>query len=216
MTILLRNLGFDVNERTRRASCLLHGGSNPTAFVWREDGFWRCFSCGMSGDRIALVRARQRCGFRDAVEFLATLADVEYKPGLASREEIERQRQLREREAAEADALLGLEFAAWRDARDEVLQLEAIRRNAENRLDAIRRGALERWPGEADYAWEALAMIYQRMARGAARYYAISFARPSERFAFAMDLEARGTLAEQALERGWVANSKGHRFEVQL
>ena len=71
MPRLLAELGFAVNERTRRAPCLLHSGSNPTAFAWREDGRWHCFSCGEGGDRIALVRAARRCSFREAVEFLS-------------------------------------------------------------------------------------------------------------------------------------------------
>ncbi len=215
MVRLLESLGFEVNERTRRARCLLHSGSNPTAFSWREDGRWRCFSCGAGGDRIALVRAVRRCSFLAAVEFLAALAGVEYAPSRVSREAIEHQKLIREREEGEADALLGLEFSAWRNARDELLQLEAVRRNAGKRLDALYRGALKRWPGEAEWAWEALAMVYQ-MPRAAARYYVISFAQPSERFAFAMDAEAREALTDEALERGWVADFKGYRFEVQL
>lgn len=216
MPRLLAALGFAVNERTRRGPCLLHSGSNPTAFSWRDDGRWHCFSCGASGDRIALVQATQQCGFREAVEFLAALAGVEFKPGIASREAIEHQKLIREREAADADALLGLEFSAWRQARDEVLRLEATRRNAGKRLDAIYRGALERWPGEAEFAWQTLAEVYRQMARPAAVYNAISFAAAGDRFAFAMDRQAREQLTDETLERGWVADSKGYRFEVQL
>jgi hypothetical protein len=213
---LLESLGFAVNERTRRAPCLLHSGSNPTAFAWRDDGRWHCFSCGAGGDKITLVRAIRRCSFREATEFLAALAGVKDAPSPMSREAIEHQKLIREREEGEADALLGLEFSAWRNARDELLQLEAVRRNAGKRLDALYRGALKRWPGEAEWAWEALAMVYQQMPRAAARYYVISFAQPSERFAFAMDAEAREALTDEALERGWVADFKGYRFEVQL
>jgi hypothetical protein len=213
---LLEALGFAVNERTRRAPCPIHSGKNPTAFAWREDGRWHCFSCSAGGDRIALVRAVRQCGFSQAVQFLAALAGVEYKPGIVSREIIEQQKRISEREASEADALLRLEFAAWRTAQVVVLQLEAIRRNAGRRLDTIHRGAPERWPGETEFAWEALAEVYRQMPRAAARYYVISFAQPSERFTFAMEAEASETLTEQALERGWVADSKGYRFEVQL
>lgn len=67
-----------------------------------------------------------------------------------------------------------------------------------------------------EHAWGALAEVYRQMPRAAARYYIISFAQPSERFAFAMDAEVREGLTEQALERGWVADAKGYRFEVQL
>jgi hypothetical protein len=216
MPRLLSELGFAVNERTRREPCLLHGGSNPSAFAWTEAGLWKCHSCGAGGDRIALVRAVRRCSFREAVEFLAVLAGVEYKPGLVSRETIERQRQLREREAAEADSLLAREFAAWRGAQDEVLRLEMNRRNAGERLDAINRGEPERWPGEWEFAWKALADVYRQMPRAAAAHNVISFARAEDRFAFALEADAREKSADEALERGWVADARGYRFEVQL
>ena len=216
MVRLLESFGFVVNERTRRAPCLLHSGSNPAAFAWREDGRWHCFGCGRGGDRITLVREARRCSFREAVEFLAILAGVEYKPGILSHETIERQKRLRERETAEADSLLAQEFAAWRTAQDVVLQLEAIRRNAGRRLDVLRRGEPERWSGETEYAWEALATVYWQMPRAASAYNVISFAPATDRFAFAIDAEAREKLINEALECGWVADAKGSRFEVLL
>jgi CHC2-type zinc finger protein len=216
MPRLLATLGFTVNERTRRCACILHGGSNPTAFSWHERGHWRCFSCGAGGDRIALARAVRRCSFREAVRFLAVLAGIEYKPGFLSRETIECQKKLREREAAEADSLLAEEFAAWRTAQDVVFQLEAICRNASGRLDALHRAEPERWTGEAEWAWEALAEVYRQMPRAAAAYYVISFPPAKDRFAFAMGAEAREKLTDEALDRGWVADAKGYRFEVEL
>ncbi len=216
MARLLESLGFVVNERTRRTSCLLHSGSNPTAFSWREDGRWYCFSCGAGGDRIALVKAVRQCSFREAIEFLAVLAGVEYKPGLVSRETIERQERLRERDAAEADSLLAKEFVAWREAQETVLRLEAIRRNAGKRLDAIHRGEPERWLGESEFAWDALAKVYRQMPRAAAAYCVISFAPSRDRFAFAMDAQARKQLTNEALERGWVEDEKDYRFEAAL
>jgi hypothetical protein len=37
----------------RRAPCILHNGSNPTALAIFDDGTrWKCFSCGMGGDAI--------------------------------------------------------------------------------------------------------------------------------------------------------------------
>lgn len=112
MPELLRALGFEANERTRRCACILHGGSNPSAFAWLADGRWHCHSCGAGGDKIALVRAMRQCSFRDAVGFLAALAGVDHHPAKPSRAEVERARDRRER----------AENAAWR-IRDEVLRL---------------------------------------------------------------------------------------------
>jgi len=79
MSELLGALGFTVSTRTRRCPCILHGGSNPSAFSWRDDGRWYCHSCGAGGDRIALVRGVRQCGFHDAVRLLAELASAEQR-----------------------------------------------------------------------------------------------------------------------------------------
>jgi hypothetical protein len=214
--LLLSALGFDVSERTRRCACILHGGSNRTAFSWTEEGFWKCHSCGAGGDRIALVRAARRCSFPEAVEFLAVLAGVEYQRDSVSLETIERQRRIRERETSEANSLLAHEFAAWRGAQDAVFRLEEIRRNAGNCLNAIHRGGSERWPGESEFAWEALAEVYRQTPRAAAAYHVVSFAPATDRFAFTLDAHGRECLTDEALRCGWVADAKGYRFEVTL
>lgn len=101
MPRLLGALGFCVNERTRRGPCSIlthaHSGSNPSVFSWRDDGCWYCFSRSAGGDRIALVREVRQCSFREAIEFLAALAGVEYRPGRISAAEIRRANGARER-----------------------------------------------------------------------------------------------------------------------
>jgi hypothetical protein len=202
MARLLESLGFVVNERTRRAPCLLHSGSNPTAFAWREDGRWHCFSCGMGGDRIALVRAVRRCSFREAIEYLAALAGVEHSPQNIPRAEIERARLALQSLRRDAETLVVLEHVSWRMVQDEVLRLEAICRNTGRRLEALHRGEPERWSGETEYAWHALVMVCQQMPRAAAAYNVASFAPHRDRLAFAVDSKERERLIEEALERG--------------
>jgi len=102
MPRLLESLGFRVDARSHRAVCILHGGSNRSAFSWRDDGVWHCFSCGRGGDRIALVREARGCGFREAVEFLAQLAGVTSLPHCVSRGEVARARRRCERASAAA------------------------------------------------------------------------------------------------------------------
>lgn len=153
MPRLLAELGFAVNERTRRAPCLLHSGSNPTAFAWREDGRWHCFSCGEGGDRIALVRAARRCSFRVAVEFLAALAGVQFRSRRLSRREVALTRRRRER----------AERAAWQIS-DEIGRLRR------HYTDALHRCARLQWrigdkllrsstEAGRDAEWERLARI---------------------------------------------------------
>lgn len=126
MPRLFEALGIEANLRARRTRCVIHGGSNPTAFAWREDGRWRCFSCGASGDRIALVRAVRQCGFREAVAFLAHIAGVSYEP----RPFFDRQSEAANRQRADA--------AAWR-VRDEVLRLRSYYRDGLHRAERLWR-----------------------------------------------------------------------------
>ena len=151
--LLLSMLGFEVNEKTRRCACILHGGSNRTAFSWTEVGLWKCHSCGAGGDRIALVKAVRRCSFRGAVEFLAALAGVKFRSGRVSRREIVQTSQRRER----------AEHAAWRIA-DETGRLrryytEAMHR-AERLQERVGNAILRSTGGPApDAEWERLARL---------------------------------------------------------
>ena len=216
MNRLLESLGFVVNERTKRSPCLLHSGSNPTAFSWTESGLFRCHSCGRGGDRIALVREVKQCSFREAVAYLAALAGVEYRSDGLSRAEVEEAQRKRQSLRNDAETLLSVEHLTWRKAQDVVLQLEVIRRCAGRRLNALNSGAGERWPGEGEFAWEALAEVYRQMPRAVAAYNVISFAPHKDRLTFALDAQARDRLTEEASERGYVADESGYRFEVQL
>jgi hypothetical protein len=153
MAQLLETLGFAVNQRTRRSPCRLHAGSNPTAFSWREDGRWYCHSCGAGGDRIALVRVSRRYSFREAVEFLAVLAGVEFRLKRVSQREIAQRR--REREQAE--------HAAWQIV-DETARLRRYYTDAMHRAERLgeRIGIeISRSSSEAtrEIAWGRLARL---------------------------------------------------------
>jgi hypothetical protein len=153
MPRLLTALGCEANERRRRGPCPVHGGRNPSAFSWREDGRWHCFSCGAGGDRIALVRAARQCSFREAVEVLAGLAGVEFRPRRVSRREIAEIHQRRAR----------AELAAWRIS-DETGRLHRYYTDAMQRAERLQRRVgdeLLRAPteGARDTVWARLAHI---------------------------------------------------------
>jgi hypothetical protein len=153
MVKLLRALGFAVNEHTRRCACTLHRGSNQSAFAWREDGRWHCFSCGAGNDRITLVRAARNCSFREAVNFLARLAGVRYSPQRCSPSEGAQLRARWER----------AERAAWR-IRDELVRLRGYYADGLHRAERLWRllgGELLRAGSEAEReaAWERLSQL---------------------------------------------------------
>jgi len=153
MPRLLAVLGFAVHAKSRRAPCILHSGSNPTAFSWREDGLWHCFSCNAGGDRITLVRAVKQLSFVQSMRFLAALAEVEYHPENLTFGEVERMRQRRAR----------AERAAWH-VRDEIASLLRYYTNGLHRADrlqaSIGRELLQaQTEGERLVLWERLARL---------------------------------------------------------
>lgn len=153
MPRLLPSLGFEIINRTQRCACILHGGTNPTAFSWTEAGLWKCHSCGAGGDRIALVRAARRCSFREAVEFLAALAGVDFRLKRVSRQEVAQR--LRQREQAE--------HAAWQIA-DEAARLRRYYTDAMHRAERLRErigNEISRSSSEVtrEAAWEQLARL---------------------------------------------------------
>ena len=194
MTRLLGALGFVVTERTRRGPCILHSGSNPTAFAWRHDGRWRCFSCGRSGDRIALVQSVQQSGFHEAVKFLAALAGVEYRGQRLSRAETKRREALRGR----------AERAAWK-LTDEIVRLRIYNTDALHRADRLccrlgvqlSRAASE---SEREKIWDRLARLAPAQTFFLAAWTFMSQAKPEAlaHFALAMPSERRRILEGDA------------------
>jgi hypothetical protein len=210
MPRLLRELGFPVNERSRRSECVLHGGKNPTAFSWTEDGEWFCFTrCG-GGDRISLVMAARRCDFKAAISFLAALAGVSTYETPESRAEIARARRERKRREIERANATAAERVEMLRARAEVLSLERLRRNASNRLTELTGWNFERFAGEAEMAWQALALVSSQMPRAAAAYTTIAFGHPDLKAAFVQHPEQRSAMIDAALQEGGTRNEKNH------
>ena len=61
-----------------RSSCAIHGGSNPTAFVFNHlNNLWYCHTgdCG-GGDAITLVQKMEGLGFTEAVKKLASILGI--------------------------------------------------------------------------------------------------------------------------------------------
>lgn len=219
MPEILRALNIVCNERTRRAPCVIHSGSNPSAFAWRDSGLWHCHSCGRGGDKIALVRVVRGCSFRESLDFLASLAGVEYSPSRdsvqgtkAMRAALLRSAQmLREEAQREAKRLVEAEHVAWREARDSCYEFDWIRGAAIARLEAIRAGGQERFLGERQ-----LAEIALRDADWAdASYTVISFARLRDRFRYLRGGSEREAVVREALERGGVYTDayEGRHFQ---
>ena len=99
---------------------------------------------------------------------------------------------------------------------DQIQHLEQLRRGAAERLRAHDQGALERFKGEADHAWNALAVVAERLPLVIAAYYLTVFGSIEERFHFICHPEVRKHMAPSALERGYVKDDQGRVMERAL
>ena len=214
MPRLLGELGFRVNERSHRSSCPLHSGKNLSAFSWRDDGVWYCFSCGRGGDKFSLVQQARSCDFKDALRFLAALAGVNLDDGESPkfRADLARARRERKQREFEEARLKAIERRAFLEARDDVLvELERLRRNAGRRLAVLLDGPdHERFAGETEFVWEALKLVAEQMPRAASAFTVISFADQRSRTDFSLRSECRAALVDGCLEDGGACNDRQH------
>lgn len=60
--------------------CVFHQERTPSMHVYVDERRYHCFGCGAHGDAIDLVMERERCDFREALEFLARRAGVVLVP----------------------------------------------------------------------------------------------------------------------------------------
>ena len=216
MPALLRQLGFEVNERSRRTCCILHKGANPGSFSWTEDGLWHCFACGRGGDKLSLIQTVHRCGFKDALKFLAALDGVDISTDAKLWRELAQRRRERKRLKCAARKLRLLERAVALQYRDEVHSLERLRQSAAKRILAIEHGEQERFRGEINFAWEALAFVVEQQPRTTGGYYVASFASEEERARFALRPAERKQMIDKIFETGLVTGDKGKIVELIL
>ena len=200
MSHLLGVLGFSVNYRSHRCACILHEGSNPSAFSWTEAGLWKCYRYGAGGDKITLVRATRKCSFREAIAFLAALAGVELSKNERPYAEIEQSRQQREAEERTASFLAEIQHNLYLELGRELDSLHKIPGRAGAKLTTGQRQELY-----------CAALRYTETA-----YCIAAFAPPLDRANFALHPHERSAMVAAALERGYVSDAKGYRFEVPL
>ena len=186
MARILEHLGFTINEKRHRATCLLHGGSNPTSFAWREDGHWHCFSCGARGDRIDLIRAARQCTFREAVKFLAVLAGIRFSSVSSFRNK-----------RGDLGPLERIEHAAWRVA-DIAAQLRRYYRDNLLRAECLQKQIgdevmLARTVAQRERGWKHLERLADVSTCFLAGWSFINNAKPSAlaRFTLASACERR-------------------------
>ena len=126
----------------------------------------------------------------------------------------EAERELRDRAEREAVRLVGAERVAWREAREDCLQLERIRRNAIARIEAIRSGDCERFQSEYELAETSLRDVEAWELRESAAYTIISFACLRKRLRFLLGGAEREAVMRETLTCGGVYTERGYFQEI--
>ncbi len=211
MAELLRELGFDISERSRRTSCRIHGGRDRTAFSWNES-VGHCFSCGFAGDKIALVQAVLKCDFRQALQYLANLAGVGISDDRPSFSQLHKHREKEAETDIATEKLRLLEGHMRASYRGEIDDLERIKELASDILKAKHeRSECDR---ESEWAWKALQFAYEHLPAVLAGYSILSFANAPDRARFALYSEEADRIAQETRERGYVIDDREHMVEV--
>lgn len=214
MSDVLRALGIEVNLRTRRCCCPLHRGDNPTSFSWTDGGRWCCFRCGESGDSLDLIQKIQACSFRTALSYLASLGGVQLANTPESIAKFRKRQRQRTRLKIAARKLAEAERQIMLGAREELLSLIRLRRNAGKRLREIYAGAPKRFSGEAEAAWESLRLVADKILEAATSYCIMGFGSQKYRARFALHPEARQQMGRDALNIGYVVDDGGRIKEI--
>jgi hypothetical protein len=194
--------------------CPFHMEQHPSFAVHPERRIWHCFGCGLGGDVFDFIARVERTDFLGAAKLLAVRAGVCFEG--VSKDEARRLRTDRKRNSEAASKLAELERKAFLEARENCHQLEKLRRLAAARLKKIRDGDGERFEGEIDLPWFALAEVAAQITKAAAAYSLMAFGTLDQRIDFTIHPEHRETLLGEVLEVGFVANEQGVRHEVVL
>ncbi len=214
MPRLLYHLGFKVNERARRAPCVLHCGDNRTAFSWTEEGFWHCFACGRGGDKYGLIRAALRCSFPEAVRLMASLAGIPLDWNAGSVRTLARQNRKRARLEGAAEQYQDLERACRLAYRGQLLALVQGQTAVSRRLAAIGRGCVQASPREEEIWWETLVHVDGQERRVRAAYHLLAFGAEDLRQRFVLYESQREPLCGQVLDDGGVVDDDGRFVEM--
>lgn len=114
------------------------------------------------------------------------------------------EKELRKRAEREAIRLAHLEHEEWLNAQERCLQLEQIRRDVMERLNAMRKGGSERFCGEADLVRMALDDLKTWELRDSAAYTIVSFANCRDRLRFLRGGAERDAVLVETIKCGGV------------
>jgi hypothetical protein len=211
MARLLIYLGIPVNERTHRSACLLHGGTNPTAFSWAQNGLWHCFSCERSGDKYDLIQSALKCSFREALKLMAVLAGVDL--GVVSptqRRRIRSQQRYERRLDIAVERCVALERRWVCYCARQMHLLDRL----ESFVALCLRDSLHFGFDSTEFWCDAFARVYGKRWQALATWLLVAFGPEDKRQRFVLYKNQRSMLLAEVLDAGGVLDDHGYWWEL--
>jgi hypothetical protein len=199
---LLRHLGWRVRHR-KRADCGLCRGKSTGTVAFTER-LWRCHRCNEGGDVFSLVRAVNRCGFPEALRYVAELSGIrlENRLSTAFQDKLAARKRQRERVASAADKLEALERELRLECRDRI-------HVAERKLATLSDATA--WT-ERD--WLTASVCWGCLERDLPPYTILSFGALDERARFVLHPELREGIISGVRWAGYLRTADGKQIEV--
>jgi hypothetical protein len=200
---------------SKRADCPLCRGRSYGTVAFTER-LWRCHRCNEGGNVFSFVRAVNRCGFPDALKFVADLAGIrlEGRRNAELRRELDTRRRQRERLEDAARTLSALEQALLRECRGRIHEAERIQLKVSERLAALSRGEPERFPGEQEGLWLRMHAAAALLSTETPAYTLLSFGALDQRALFVLHPELRDEVISGVRWAGFVRTADGKQIEV--
>ena len=82
ITSVLTHYGFDRvpdHGGNKSVKCAFHGDKHASATVNPDKGLFYCFTCGIKGDAISIVREQECCDFNTAVRLVEEITGEGYQ-----------------------------------------------------------------------------------------------------------------------------------------
>lgn len=186
--------------------CPFHVERTASFFVNPAKQVYYCFGCNQGGDIFCFFSRVEGVNFPLAVKCLALRAGISLNDH-ESVCQIRKVKQERDTEEELARRLAKLQYSLLLTLADELETLRGIYRKAHAGLEAGQR---------PESCWAALEYVADAIPRADTAYCITAFAAPVERAKFALHPKQRPEMIVAALERGFVADATGYRFEVPV
>jgi hypothetical protein len=203
---------FRARGRKATGLCSFHEDHRPSLSMDLDRGLFHCFACGASGDIVTFVMRRDGVDFKTAAQSLGAWNDGELSR--ATRRELDRTKQRRERIAQEAVDLAEREHCLRLDYRKKIHAFERVVREMRSRLQELKPDHIDTQDYQTSGA--VLSAALDALREALTGYFILAFGMTAQRADFVLHPENRDRTIAAVIQRGFVHDDSGHLTEVMF